>query len=738
MTGLPWLLAFLCPVALLATLAFAYRRTQRLQKKTATKLTVNTMELTDEKARREEAEATLGLQKEWYRILFNNTKDMVFVYGVTEEGLPDRYLQVNDVACQRLEIARERLLDMTTLDIQAVDKAPTTLGYTRAERVTMSDADIRARERAFATRAARTFTSQVLDKKQIVCEQVYVSRTGKRIPVETTVHLLDLTGSPMIMCTAHDITERKAIQRALRESEQRFQDFFAGSPIGVAMFDPERKLLNVNRACLKMFGVPGQAEFSRFDFFGNPFIPEQTGKAIRRGETVSVEMDFDFDKARGLALLISSRSKLANFDVLVNNLGLDHDFNPKGYLVQVQDITERRRAESALRQSERQLQQAQKMEAVGTLAGGIAHDFNNILTPILGYADIALDLLPHTDEKREYIEQIRKASYRAKDLVSQILTFSRRSDQDVVLKPVRITLIVKEVVKLLHASLPKSIEIRPVIKTEHDIILADPTQIHQVLMNLSTNASHAMRSMGGGLLEVRMMDFILDKRTKGEFAQLESGRYLRISIKDTGPGMDQITADRIFEPFFTTKKSGEGTGMGLAVVHGIVTGLKGSITVDTKPGKGATFHVVLPVIEQQADHVEAATSIPTGSENVLFLDDDPDVAEMATHMLKSLGYHPVITGKPIDALNMFRQNPDAFDIVITDQVMPDMTGDAFAKALFKIREDIPVVICTGYSETFSLEQARAIGIESYLVKPLSRRSLAEAIRHALDRKKVKA
>lgn len=371
------------------------------------------------------------------------------------------------------------------------------------------------------------------------------------------------------------------------------------------------------------------------------------------------------------------------------------------------------------------------MEAIGTLAGGIAHDFNNILTPILGYAEITLDTVPEGDDVRMYMEEILKASGRAKDLVSQILTFSRRSEGEVRRHPAHIIPIVKEVLALLRGSIEKNIEIQRIIKTDRDVVLCDQTQIHQVIMNLCTNARHAMKKEGG-TLEVLITGFVKDARARGEFAALEPGRYIRISVKDTGTGMDRATVERIFEPFYTTKKSGEGTGMGLSVVHGIVTGMGGDILVETAPGEGSSFHVVMPVIEQAAGVSDDERDlVPRGDECVLFVDDEPDIARMASHMLASLGYDPVVCTRADEALELVRRDPGQYDVVISDQVMPEMPGTQLAHELRSLRPDLPVVLCSGFSEAISREQAELIGIQGFLAKPILRADLARAIRSAL-------
>ncbi|MBM4142893.1 MAG: PAS domain S-box protein [Lentisphaerae bacterium] len=665
---------------------------------------------------------------EWYRHLFRSTGDMVFVHGLTEEGAPGRFSEVNDLACARLGYSRSRLLGMTPLEIADSPPPATLRGFTRVELATLPDEEIAGRRRRME---AQALMRRILEETRVSYDSVLLTRTGEKIPVEIDARRIDALPEPMILSIARDVSARRAAERALRESQQRSRDFFAHSPLGVAVYDASRRLLNVNSACLKMFGCPGQSEFARFDPFTNPFLPEPARKRVAEGETVRQEIDMDFEQARGMGALVTTRGGHANLDMVIINLGLDSEFRSKGYLLQVQDVTERRRAEEALRENEKQLRQAQKMQAIGTLAGGIAHDFNNILTPILGYAEMCLYAPPSSENLSNYLTEILKAGNRAKDLVNQILTFSRQIGPEG--RPIRVTPILKEVLVLMRGSLPQNIEIRHHIKAENDVIMANSTQIHQIMMNLCANAGYAMRPTGG-TLDVWLTEFVLEPRAGSRFPQLDPGRYLRISVKDSGPGMEAELVERIFEPFFTTKPSGEGTGMGLAVVHGIAMALKGAVAVDTAPGQGATFHVVLPLMERPAGEPPPARGeLSTGSGCVLFVDDDADVARMASRMLATLGYQPLVAGGAEEALRLFKDNPGRFVAVVTDQVMPHKTGAEMAGEMLAVRPDVPIILCTGYGQTVSPRDAAAAGVRELLAKPLIMRDLAETLRRHIGR-----
>ena len=388
------------------------------------------------------------------------------------------------------------------------------------------------------------------------------------------------------------------------------------------------------------------------------------------------------------------------------------------------DVTEEIKLEDKLRQ-------AQKMEAIGTLAGGIAHDFNNILSAIIGYTELAEYEIPEGSKTREKLKEVLKAGRRAKDLVKQILAFSRQGDQE--RKPLQISHIVKEALKLLRASLPTTIEIRRNIEPDTGIIEADPTQIHQVMMNLCTNAAHAMNNKGG-MLEVGIRNVEVGNGDIGlEYPNVPPGHYVLLTISDTGHGMSAEVVERIFDPYFTTKEKGEGTGLGLAVVHGIVKSYGGVITVYSEIGKGSTFNIYLPAIEKKVEEEkETVEAIPTGHQRILFVDDEPALVDIGKKMLEHLGHEVVIRTSSLEALEAFRNNPERFDLVISDKTMPQMTGFDLARELKQIRPDIPIILCTGFSDTTDSAKAKAMGISGLVMKPIVMREMAETIKRVTD------
>jgi signal transduction histidine kinase/ActR/RegA family two-component response regulator len=387
------------------------------------------------------------------------------------------------------------------------------------------------------------------------------------------------------------------------------------------------------------------------------------------------------------------------------------------------EVDERKKAED-------QLIRRQKLEALGTLAGGIAHDFNNILAGIIGFTEMVLeDIYPDGPEYKR-LGLALKGAYRGRDLVRQILTFSRQTAQD--RKPLAFRQVVEEGLKLLRPTIPSTIEIVSTSITDDDSILADPVQMHQVLMNLCTNAAHAMREKGG-VLTINISETSLSKDSPAPVPDMKPGEYVVLKVSDTGCGMEPETLERIFDPFFTTKEQGEGTGLGLSVAHGIIKSHGGYVTVESKPGKGTTFQIYLPRIKKQTLSKDGVAPVTTGgNERILIVDDEDILIELNQQRLSKLGYNVVATTSSTDALDIFRKEPDTFDLVITDQTMPNLTGMDLATELLKIRASIPIILCTGHSETVSPEQAKKSGIRAFLMKPLGKQELAQVIRRLLD------
>jgi signal transduction histidine kinase/ActR/RegA family two-component response regulator len=380
---------------------------------------------------------------------------------------------------------------------------------------------------------------------------------------------------------------------------------------------------------------------------------------------------------------------------------------------------------------EGQLRRTQKLEAIGVLAGGIAHDFNNILAGIIGFTEMVMeDVTPGGPDFRR-LELVLRGAHRGRYLVKQILAFSRHTEHD--RKPIALNQTIKEGLKLLRPTLPSTVRIVSHSLTDDDMVLADSAQIHQVLMNLCTNAAHAMREKGG-VLDITISNAVVTESNSAPVAEMAPGEYVVIEVRDTGCGMDPETMERIFDPFFTTKEQGEGTGLGLSVVHGIVKGHDGYIAAESKPGMGSTFRVYLPKGKEFTHTKEKETPPLTGrKERVLFVDDEDILVELNTQRLTRLGYEVVATTSSVEALDLFRKEPDRFSLVITDQTMPNLAGMDLAVELLKVRAAIPIILCTGHSEAVSPERIREVGIKALLMKPLTKQELAGTIRRLLDR-----
>ncbi|SMD12380.1 PAS domain S-box-containing protein [Desulfocicer vacuolatum DSM 3385] len=380
---------------------------------------------------------------------------------------------------------------------------------------------------------------------------------------------------------------------------------------------------------------------------------------------------------------------------------------------------------------EKKLIQAQKMEAVGTLAGGIAHDFNNILSIILGFVELSFDHAAENKELAENLTEINVAGNRAKELIKQILTFARKSDEKI--EPLRASLIAKEVLKLLRSTIPSSISIVNEVKSNGQI-MANPTQLHQIFMNLATNAAHAMQHMDEGTLKISMQDMDIDKNnTPAGIPHIAHGKYVVIKISDTGKGIPQKNLDLIFEPYFTTKPPGEGTGLGLSVVHGIIKNCNGEICVTSNPETGTKFTIFFPAVTHRVKRIKNnEKTLPTGTERIFVVDDEPMIAKLISRILEQCGYTVISTNSSLDALEMIRKTPEAFDLVITDMTMPHMTGERLAPQILNIRPDLPIIICTGYSSRINENTIEKTGARALLMKPVNRKKLSTMVRAILD------
>lgn len=549
-------------------------------------------------------------------------------------------------------------------------------------------------------------------------ETAVIGCEGRELPVSQIImsHKTSEGELEYISTIMRDISDRKLAEATLKESEEKYRTVLEANPDPVVVYDMEGKATYFNPAFTRVFGWTLEERLGKkMDVFvpekaaretqimidkvmkGEPFFGIETYRYIKNGKIIPVSVSG--------AVYKDQNGKLV------------------GSIINLRDITEQKRLEA-------QLQQAQKMEAIGTLAGGIAHDFNNILSAILGYSELMLADLPPDASFKNKLEAIHSSGERARDLVSQILAYSRKDDQ--VRAPVEIHLILQDSLKLLRPAIPKTIDIETNINSTSRI-LGDPSRLHQIIMNLCTNAYQSMLETGG-MLKISLSDVEMEGEA-AVLSQVPIGSYAKLIVSDTGTGIPPDNIGRIFDPYFTTKEKGKGTGLGLAAVHGIVKSHGGSILVDSEVEQGTTFEVYLPLTRDKNDGLEEAeTQIIGGDEHILLIDDENDILEISGEMLTNLGYVVTTADNAPNALKSFAENPEKFDLVLTDMTMPKMGGDQLAGELKKIKPDIPIILCTGFSEVMSEERAASLGIQGFLMKPVSLKDLSNMVRKILDKK----
>jgi PAS domain S-box-containing protein len=542
-----------------------------------------------------------------------------------------------------------------------------------------------------------------------------LTKDGREFPLEINVATWFIGEKQYFSGIIRDISARQKAEDALRDSEEKLNIIFNSTNDGILVADAHtRKFITGNRTISEMLGYT-QEEIRNLGI--DDIHPVESLAEVHRqfGRQFRKEIDVYHDApvlrkdaSVFYADISASPAKLGGQDCLI---GL------------FRDITEQKEMNERARQS-------QKLEAIGTLAGGIAHDFNNILSAILGYGDLALAKVAPGSELHEDLEQILTAGNRARELVKQILSFSRKSE--VAIAPLRIQIILKEVIKLLRSSIPTTIEIKHDIDNNCGPVNADATQIHQIIMNLCTNAFHAMEK-AGGCLNIVLREVELSEKDTADCHDLVAGRHAKLEISDTGTGIEKEIINNIFDPYFTTKKEGKGTGLGLSVTYGIVKSYGGEITCSSVPGEGSIFSVYIPIITAAPDkEAEDQTPPPLGhNEKILFIDDEEALTAIGVKILTSLGYAVFPMTNSRQALKEFQADPNRFDLVITDQTMPYMPGSELAKELLRIRPDIPIILCTGHSSVIDLEIAKSIGIKAFVMKPVSKKVLAKKIRDVL-------
>ncbi len=521
----------------------------------------------------------------------------------------------------------------------------------------------------------------------------------------------------------NSIIERQKMEEALKTRTDFLDKVIESAALSTWISDETGTAIRANPACLEFFGAATGEFIGKYNLFQDSvikksgFMPELQG-VFDKGRTANIVIDYDFKAVKHVNVKNATRKIINSIFTPI----MDDNGKVSNVIVQTIDLTD-------IKRMERELNQALKMESIGNLAGGIAHDFNNILASIIGFTELALDEAKKDTTLDDSLQEVYKAANRAKALVKQILAFARQSEAQ--LKPIQPGLIAKEVLKFIRSTIPATIDIKHALDSDA-LIMGNATQVHQLIMNLCTNAAHAMEAQGG-IIEVTLKDITADKITGINKADLKYDDYIELKVADTGEGIAPDVIDSIFEPYFTTKGPGEGTGMGLAMVQGIVSTYEGHISVDSKKGKGSIFKLYFPITrKRKAKRAYVQKELPRGTERVLFVDDEAPIAKIGSQILERLGYTVTTRTSSIEAMELVKSKPNAFDLVVTDMTMPNITGDQLAIELLKIRPDIPIILCTGYSNKVSEENAKKIGINAFAYKPIVKADLAQTVRKVID------
>jgi len=638
------------------------------------------------------------------RLLIDNVPDMIWA-----KDIGDRYTFANQVFCdQLLKCSSPEEAEGKKHTFFADRERANGYEHTFCECCDNSDAIVKK-----SRKYEQFLESGLVRGKKLILE------VSKRPVINAEGELIGTVGC------GRDVTHVRKTEKALKNASRLMRKLTDEvDSIAIQGYDEERRVILWNKASVDLYG------YTKFEAMGKTLedliIPDPM-----KADVVDLHrrwLDHGEKIPSGEITLVTKKGKPVH--VFSSHILQNTSYGREMLCIDV-DLSSLKLAEKERRKLSEQLQQAQKMEAIGVLAGGIAHDFNNLLTVIIGNAELAIDKSPVDSSMRDEVGQIIQAGLRAKDLVGQILDFSRQKEIDVV--PVSPGLIVKEVLKLIRATLPPQIVIEEAIDMESGYLLADPTQLHQLCMNLCTNAFQAMEESGGTLtVSMSKKEHLRDDLP--HTTDLLPGPFIQLIVQDTGPGIPASVQDKMFDPYFTTKKRGEGTGMGLAIVHGIVKSYGGFITCKSQPGKGTVFNINLPAIAQYKEKKDIAGDdvSPRGSERLLFVDDEEMLGKLAKTILERLGYDVSIKSCPIEALKLFEKQPEMFDMLITDLNMPGMDGIELTKKMLAIRSDLPIMLCTGNSSIISEDEMREKGINKIACKPFSKKEFAIFVREVLD------
>jgi PAS domain S-box-containing protein len=612
----------------------------------------------------------------------------------------------------------ERVVDFVNPAIETI------FGYSQEECIGMQTSMFYPSQQEYIDFGRKIKQAIVQQQQILITEQMLKRKNDELFPSEITTTFISQDNNVVrVISIIRDITESKEAEKNLVRAKEEWEKTFNAINDIVSLQDTSMRIVKINQKGCDTLDLPIENIIGKYcyELFHGSKEPCTECPILFSQKTFEPYTKEMIHEKLGKTFLVSAAPVLDDQGKLTH---ITHV---------AKDITEKKKLEEGLLK-------VQKMEAIGILAGGIAHDFNNILSTMLGYSEMAKDGLPEESQPVKDIQNVIKAGYRAKDLVKRILTFSRQAEQELI--PLKIQDVVKETLDLLRSIIPSTIQINQDINNSCGPVFADPTQIHQAIMNLCINAKHAMEKNGGvltiGVDTVDVLQSTIDK----DGLDIIPGAYVKLAVSDTGHGMSTSVMDRMFDPFYTTKGIGEGTGLGLAVIHGIMKSYNGFLKVSSELGKGSIFSIYLRQIDSEIQPEEALSvsllekeNLPRGTETVLVVDDEEILTAMLTRILSSLGYSVTPIGSSLEALQEFKAQPDRYDLVVTDMSMPQISGETLALEIMSIRPDTPIILCTGYSNKIAEDEARSIGISGYLAKPVIKIELAQLVREVLDRKK---
>lgn len=639
------------------------------------------------------------------RLMIDNAPDLIWAKDVN-----DHYLFVNQAICDRLLKCRDKDEAIGRSDIYfAQRERDAGHEHTFGEICVNSDVVVKK-----SGKPGRFREYGLVRGKQLVLD------VNKAPIYDDSGRLIGTVGC------GRDITNEDKVETELARASAAIRNIIQDvEPIAVQGYDEQRRVTLWNKASEELYGY--SAEEAMGKRLEDLIIPKEMAAAV-----ISLHHRWiKFGEKIPAGELVLRHKDGSDVHVYSSHTVQETGNGKEMFCIDI-NLSAVKKAEEEKTRLTEQLEKAHRLEAIGNLAGGVAHDFNNILTAITGYAEIAKSDLDRDHPAVESINQLLLASNRAVELVKQILTFSRTNLTEI--RPVRIDLIAKEAMEMMRSSLPTTIEIKLNFSAGLGMVLADPIRIHRVIVNLCTNAFHAMRNQRG-MLEVSLHNYTVEEGEVPGGWSAEPGEFVKLSVRDDGAGMNEETIKQIFEPYFTTKERGEGTGLGLAMVHGIVSGCKGFIDVSSQKGVGSLFDIYFPAADMEELPVTdnlGGTTLPTGDERILLIDDEESVCDVTSSILSKLGYKVTACTESAEAFEKFYSSPYDFDLVISDQTMPNLTGVELAFSVLKIRPDLPFILCTGYTSVISSEEVKKIGVDLFLEKPILRRTLAESVRKVLD------